>query len=99
MPLIVRDTEGDTRDIAVSGSFTFDVLRDFRKVYLGSVKGKKYVLDLRDVEYLDRSALGMILLLREFVGEDSKRLRVINSKPDIKNIFAVSSMDKIIEIA
>ena len=99
MPLTVRDTEGDTRDIAVSGSFTFDVLRDFRKAYLGSVKGKKYVLDLRDVEYLDSSALGMILLLREFVGEDSKRLRVINSKPDIKNIFAVSSMDKIIEIA
>lgn len=99
MPLTVHDAGDHTRVIAVSGRFTFDVHHDFHEAYLGSVKGQKFVLDLREVDYLDSSALGMILLLREFVGEDSKRLRIINSKPDIKNIFAVSNMDKIIEIA
>jgi anti-anti-sigma factor len=98
MPLTVRDTD-NTRIISVSGRFDFDVHREFREAYKNAVKDINFILDLQSTEYLDSSALGMILLLREFVNEDRRRLRIINSNPQVKEIFAVCNMDKIIDIS
>lgn len=98
MPLAVRDIDNNIRIISVSGKFNFDLHREFRNAYIGTPENCKFMLDLRDAEYLDSSALGMILLLREYVGEDIRRLRIVNSNPEIKNILKVSNIDKIIDI-
>ena len=54
--------------LAVAGRFDFNAHKEFRKCSEDALAlpGLKAIeVDLRDVEYLDSSALGMLLLLRE----------------------------------
>jgi anti-anti-sigma factor len=54
--------------IAVSERFTFHSHREFQlgcESALAANEAKRIVVDLRDVNYLDSAALGMLLLLRE----------------------------------
>ena len=98
MSLALRDSDDDTRTIAITGKFNFDLHREFRNAYIDSPARRKFVLDLRETDYLDSSALGMILLLREYLNEDDNRFRIINCNQEIRNIFAISNIDKIIRI-
>ena len=53
---------------------------------------------MKDATYLDSSALGMLLLLREHVGGDDSDIRVVNSSPDVRKILGVSNFDKLFDI-
>jgi len=58
--------------IAIDGRFDATSLDDFRKCYedYNSSSVGSYVVDLKDTIYLDSSALGMLLVLRDFAGGD-----------------------------
>ena len=56
------------------------------------------VVDLKDATYLDSSALGMLLLLREHAGGDESDIRVVNSSPDVRKILGISNFDKLFDI-
>ena len=61
--------EKDESVLAFSGDFTFDKYNEFAAVYrplLG--KSSRYVLDFTRLNYLDSSALGMMLLFKERAG-------------------------------
>jgi anti-anti-sigma factor len=72
----------NTATIALSGHFTFSAHREFKATYdklLGDSSVGNIVVNLADVDYLDSSALGMLLLLRDHVQETKKSLAL--SKP------------------
>ncbi len=56
------------------------------------------MVDLRKATYLDSSALGMLLLLRDHAGGDSSDIRVVNSNSDVRKILAISNFDKLFDI-
>ena len=56
------------------------------------------MVDLKEATYVDSSALGMLLLLRDHAGGDSSEIRVINSNPDVLKIFNISNFDKLFDI-
>lgn len=92
--------DGQTVTIKVSGRFDFSVHREFREVYKGmDVSTKKFVVNMQGAEYMDSSALGMLLLLREQAGGDNADIRITNCNEEIKNIFAVSNFHRIFNIA
>ncbi len=82
-------------NIKITGRFDFSVHEDFRKTYEGQVKtGAKVVVDMGGVDYMDSSALGMLLLLREYVGEGKADIRLVNSSGEIRSILQVSNFDQ-----
>ena len=84
--------------IAVEGRFDFNALRDFRKAYEAQTKTPRYVLDFAKAEYLDSSALGMLLALRDYAGGDKSDVRIIHSLPDVKKILVVTKLDGLFKI-
>ncbi len=85
--------------IRVSGRFDFSLHEEFKSAYDGKVEpGYKVVVDMEGVEYMDSSALGMLLLLREYVGEDDADVRLINGSPEIRNILQVSNFEQLFKI-
>jgi anti-anti-sigma factor len=59
--------------VTIRGKFNFACYDEFQRV-IGSQTSTHYTVDLSAVEYIDSAALGMLLLLRERVGEDRNRV-------------------------
>ncbi|MNH48012.1 hypothetical protein D3C79_1115530 [compost metagenome] len=56
-------------------------------------------MDLREATYLDSSALGMLLMLRDYIGGDESQIRVVNTNSDVRKILAISNFDKLFDIS
>ncbi len=94
-----RLNDGKTLMIEVGGRFDASVLDEFRECYeKTSVKFDSYEVNLRDAEYLDSSALGMLLVLRDFAGGDKASILISNCSSEVKRIFAISSFEKLFDI-
>lgn len=85
--------------ISVSGKFDFQLYDEFRSSYVETLgAGVQYVVDLSATDYLDSSALGMLLLLREHAGGEGSRIEISNSSVDVKKILDVANFGKLFEI-
>lgn len=84
--------------IEVEGRFDFNALQDFRKAYESHGKADAYVIDLAKADYLDSSALGMLLALRDFAGGDDAQIKITNAVPDVKKILIITKLDELFSI-
>lgn len=85
--------------IHIGGRFDFRALNEFRDSYekSGHVVNK-YVIDLAKSEYLDSSALGMLLTLRDYAGGDNAKIKIVNTPDDIKRILFITKLDSLFDI-
>lgn len=92
--------DGEELVISIEGRFDFSAHQDFRNAY-ERVDGnpRRYRVDLSDANYLDSSALGMLLLLRDHAGGDNARIKLVNCRPDVRKILAISNFEQLFEIA
>tara|TARA_Y100001934_G_C12247735_1_gene723509 strand:+ start:412 stop:717 length:306 start_codon:yes stop_codon:yes gene_type:complete len=91
--------DGTTLTIKISGRFDFSSHQDFRKAYeSASQPNLGFVIDMSNAEYLDSSALGMLLLMREHAGGDKADIRISNCRPQIKNILKVANFAKLFKV-
>lgn len=91
---------GTKLTIRVRGRFDFGNHQAFRDAYERFYKVPEiYVVDLKDATYMDSSALGMLLLLRDHAGGDDAEVQVINSNSDVRKILAISNFDKLFDIS
>jgi len=87
---------GDRVTIAVTGKFDFDLYDDFRASYAGTAGvGVAYQVDLAGTDYLDSSALGMLLLLREHAGGVASDIEIIQASPEVRRILNVANFGKL----
>ena len=91
--------DNNTAIIKVSGRFDFSVHNDFRKAYKDvSLDHGEYIVDLLNTEYLDSSALGMMLLLKEYAEGSASKVRITNANSEILEILKIASFDKLFVI-
>ena len=90
--------DGSAVLIAIKGRFDFNAHDDFRKVYRNEKSDAAYTIDMSGTEYIDSSALGMLLLLREHAGNESANITITGCNDDVKNIFAISNFEKLFTI-
>jgi len=84
--------DGKTVTIRIQGRFDFNLHKEFRDAYSGEAAGAShYVIDFKDTEYMDSSALGMLLLLREHAGGSPDRVRLTNVSPELRKILEISN--------
>lgn len=99
MALSTTTADNGTITIAVTGKFDFNVHRDFSDAYKTKSNGKSnYVIDLAGTEYMDSSALGMLLLLREHAGGESATISIKNARSEIKDILTIANFQKLFTI-
>ncbi|WP_046382519.1 STAS domain-containing protein [Pseudomonas veronii] len=91
--------DGTKLTIAIKGRFDFGSHQIFREAYERFYKvSDVYVVDLKETTYMDSSALGMLLLLRDHAGGDDAEVQVINISSDVRKILAISNFDKLFDI-
>lgn len=91
-------SDGATLTMLVDGRFDATCLDDFRQCYEESSEINKYVIDLKGTQHLDSSALGMLLVLRDFAGGNDANIQIINCTEDVKKIFAISAFSQLFDI-
>ena len=92
--------DGNQLTIAIKGRFDFGKHQAFRDAYEKSaVTPDSIVVDLKEATYIDSSALGMLLLLRDHAGGDDADIHVVNSNTDVRKILAISNFDKLFDIS
>lgn len=90
--------DGDRVTIAVVGKFDFQLYDEFRASYANTAgNGVTYVVDLSNTDYLDSSALGMLLLLREHAGGETSDIRITQASPAVQKILDVANFGKLFE--
>lgn len=88
--------DGNKVVIAVTGKFDFQLYDEFRASYANTAgNGITYIVDLTNTEYLDSSALGMLLLLREHAGGDLSNIEITRSSPEVRKLLDVANFGKL----
>lgn len=92
--------DGNVLTIAISGRFDFSAHQDFRKSYESLDKPPaQYVIDMTETSYLDSSALGMLLLLRDYAGGNTSNIAITHVNPDVKKILSISNFEQLFSIS
>lgn len=91
--------DGKKLVISIQGRFDFSAHQDFRNSYESlSVQPATYRVDMSDTTYLDSSALGMLLLLRDHAGGNAANIEIVNCSPDVKKILTISNFEQLFTI-
>ncbi|HEB95362.1 MAG TPA: anti-sigma factor antagonist [Sedimenticola thiotaurini] len=95
-------TESDNRRevvIHVAGRFDFSCHQEFVRGYKEYPKGEKsFVVDLSSTEYMDSSAMGMLLQLREYAHRDGG-VSLVNGREGVLEILRIANFDRLFRIA
>ena len=86
--------------IALAGAFTFKDHHSFRAMLdiLKAAAGRRHVLDLSRVEFMDSAALGMLLIAEDEARSAGWRLTLRKAPPAIARLIELSSMDALFTI-
>jgi anti-anti-sigma factor len=90
---------GNPVTIKVSGRFDFSSHKAFITAYKEHPKGAKdFIVDLTSAEYLDSSAMGMLLQLREYSTKKPNSVVLSNGNSAIKEILRIANFEKLFTI-
>ena len=98
MSVVSMNSQDGKLTIAVNGRFDCGLQQDFRDSY-ENVKAKKIIVDLLRTEYMDSSALGMLLMMREHEGGENADITLTHCSDDIKTILNVANFKILFKIA
>ncbi|MCP5279401.1 MAG: STAS domain-containing protein [Thiobacillus sp.] len=93
--------QGDISVIHLDGRFVFHDHRDFRQVYEQALARSETLciqLDMGKLEYLDSSALGMLLLLRERGQAQGKAVRILGARGLALQVLEVANFHKLFDM-
>ncbi len=97
---VTSQIDGSTLTIMVSGRFDFSVHQEFRVAYESqNPKPESYIVDLSGTSYLDSSALGMLLLLRDYAEGNGGDICITNCNDDVKKILSISNFEQLFKIS
>ena len=93
------DSTKSSLTIKVKGRFDFNSHQDFRDAYEQLSNPAEHVLvDMKEASYLDSSALGMLLLLRDYAGGDDADVVLSNCNSDVRKILNISNFELLFTI-
>lgn len=96
---VTASESGNTVTIKVTGRFDFSAHQEFINAYRDVPKGEKaFVVDLSATEYMDSSAMGMLLQLREHADKAS-RIELANANANIQEILKIANFDKLFNVS
>ncbi len=97
---IHRTVENDGKRVVITPGdrFDFGSHREFTASYEDVDPSAEVVVDMRFVHYLDSSALGMLLMLREHLGDDQANVRIVHAGGGIRKILEIANFQQLFPI-
>lgn len=97
----LSETSNGNFNIKLEKSFSFESHREFREAIkrMSEAKAKNLAIDFGDVEYIDSSALGMLMLARHEAENIGCNIEFYNLKEgQTKNVLSLVKFDKMFKI-
>lgn len=94
--------ESGKATIKLNGRFDFNTHREFRAAYeplVGDTAIRSVVVDFSGVDYLDSSALGMLLMLRDKLGGANKEVALAGVRGNVKQVLDIANFGKLFQIS
>ena len=94
--------ESGKATIKLDGRFDFNTHREFRSAYEPLVVDpavRAVVVDFSGVDYLDSSALGMLLMLRDKLGGANKEVALVGVRGNVKQVLDIANFAKLFQIS
>ena len=87
----------DVVEIAMSGQFTFNFNQKFKQLLplLDTLQARAITVNLRGVEFIDSSGLGMLLLLRDECVKRELSITLQQAQGQVEKILTISKFDQI----
>lgn len=98
---VTQKISENSATLVLAGRFDFNAHRDFRDGYetvLKSPNVRTLDIDLTNVDYLDSSALGMLLLLKERAGTRNISLSLVGCQGTVKQILEIANFNKLFSL-
>lgn len=98
---IQTTSNGTKSTMCLVGRFDFNAHKVFRETYqqLLDDKAQEIILDLNKVDYLDSSALGMLLQFKEKADMQNTKIALHNCSQLAQDVLAIANFDKLFEIS
>jgi anti-anti-sigma factor len=96
----IESDNGRTVTIFVEGRFDFSLHKEFSEAYRQYEKGGRcFVVDLSRVQYMDSSAMGMLLQLREHAIKGEKdTVMLANPSSGVADILRIANFEKLFTV-
>lgn len=88
--------------IKLNGRFDFNTHREFRAAYeplVSDADTHAVIVDFSGVDYLDSSALGMLLMLRDKLGGAGKEVALTGVRGNVKQVLDIANFGKLFPIS
>lgn len=92
---------GHAARIYMHGRFDFQVHREFKDAYMPLLDNpavREIEVEMGKVDYLDSSALGMLMLLNERARAVNKPVTLLNTSGVVSEVLGVANFSKIFNI-
>ncbi len=88
-------SDGSILTIKMDEKFDFGKVQDFRAAYgNNSDTVSTIIIDLEATEYMDSSALGMLLNMQKTMAATVTTFKIVNCRPQVAKILQISRFDK-----
>lgn len=94
--------EGSKAVLKLTGRFDFNTHREFRGAYeplVADPEVRSVTVDFAGVDYLDSSALGMLLMLRDKLGGANKEVALVGVRGNVKQVLDIANFGKLFHIS
>ncbi|MFH1548154.1 MAG: STAS domain-containing protein [Candidatus Omnitrophota bacterium] len=97
MDIKIVDESNDKATVAIKGTITFKNSNELRVVLvdLSKKKVKEIHIDMKDVDYLDSSAIATLIECLKITKAYGGALVLLNLNETCKDIFMIARLDKI----
>lgn len=96
---VTRD--GNKVQVRLSGRFDFNTHREFRTAVdplVADASVSHVSIDFSDVDYLDSSALGMLLMLRDKAKSAGREVALSNCSGAVKQVLDIANFSKLFRV-
>ena len=98
---ITTDIKGNSGRVLLSDLFDFRIREEFKAAYtpfLGNPILQEIVVDLKHVDYIDSTALGMLLILKDAAATSGKKISVFNATKAPLHVLKSAKFDQLLSI-
>jgi anti-anti-sigma factor len=98
---VKSNVSDDNKEVSISveNRFDFSVHQNFRDAYSQlTERGTSFILDLSSTEYMDSSALGMILLLKDHAQSVGGKLVIRKPNATVNKILEIAQFHRLMAI-
>lgn len=90
--------DDDKVTIKISGGFDYYIHAAFRDAYKHQPTEKRFFIDLSKSSYIDSAAIGMLLVLLEYVGNEKEKLHVVGCNPKTRKMLDIAKLGDLMVI-